>query len=309
MLVGSTYWSATTSEYGVGAISVTASVVTTDTPPTTDAALQSWIEAHKTGTGGWPANTSQTIYAVFLPHGVTFTTDFGTSCVDYGAFHEETSSGVIYALMPRCSSMVWNELDDLTRATSHELIEASTDPYPYSHPAYNLVDMDHSVWEYTPGGELGDMCAYVNAAYQRLVGNFLVQRTWSNTAAAAGHDPCVPQMGPYINGSLALPLDASLGTEGISVPLGTSRAVEVDLFSDAPVTDPWTETAIDVDSVLYHMPTELTFSWDQGSGNNGDKLHLTITRVANGQNGGSVVRVSSVVANQSVGQWWGYIAN
>ncbi len=308
-LVGSSYWTATTSEYGVGPITVTASVVSTDAPPTTDAALQTWIEAHKTGTAGWPASTPQTIYAVFLPEGVVFTADFGTGCVDYGAFHEETSSGVIYALMPRCMSQVWNYQDDLTRATSHELIEASTDPHPYSAPAFNVTDQAHNIWTYVPGGELGDMCAYVQAAYQRLVGNFLVQRTWSNTAAAAGHDPCVPQMGPYINGALALPNDGSLGTEGISVPLGTSSVVEVDLFSDAPVTDAWSETAIDVDSVLGGSPTELTFTWDQPSGNNGDKLHLTITRVANGQNGGSIVRVSSVVANQSVGQWWGYIAN
>jgi hypothetical protein len=75
------------------------------------------------------------------------------------------------------------------------------------------------------------------------------------------------------------------------------------------VTDPWNETAIDVDSALYHTPTELTFTWDHQSGNNGDKLHLMITRVANGQNGGSTVRISSVVDNKSVGQWWGYIAN
>ena len=309
MLPGSPWWTATTSEYGVGAITVTASVVTTDTPPTTDTALQTWIENHKTGTGGWPANTPQTIYAVFLPAGVTFTTSFGTSCIDYGAFHEETSSGVVYALMPRCSSMVWNYLDDLTRATSHEFVEAVTDPHPYSMPAYNMLDDPHYIWAYTPGGELGDMCAYVQAAYQRLVGNFLVQRTWSNAAAAAGHDPCVPAAGPYINGALALPLDSTLGTEAISVPLGTSKVVEVDLFSDAPVATPWTEAAADIDALLYKQPTELTFSWDTQTGNNGDKLHLTITRVANGQNGGSVVRVSSVVANQSVGQWWGYIAN
>src|SRR5262249_11194828 len=102
MLPGSSYWSATTSEYGVGGITVMPSVVSTDAAPTADDALKTWIEAHKTGTGGWPASTPQTIYAVFLPQGVTFTADFGTSCVDYGAFHEETTTGVVYALMPRC---------------------------------------------------------------------------------------------------------------------------------------------------------------------------------------------------------------
>src|ERR1051326_8430483 len=42
-LAASDYWTTTTSEYGVGALTVLPTIVLTDTPPTTDAALQALL--------------------------------------------------------------------------------------------------------------------------------------------------------------------------------------------------------------------------------------------------------------------------
>jgi hypothetical protein len=325
-LTGSTYWTTITNEYGVGNITFLPTIVSTATPPTTDDALQAFIAANAGGSGtvsdagsatAWPAPDGNTIYAVFLPAGVTLSSGGAVSCQDFGGYHSEgkLSDGVtkfVYALLPRCGTGS-TLIDDLTAATSHEFLEASTDPYFYTDPQYQLTDANHLIWSYTPGGELGDMCEYVDAAFQRLVGSFLVQRTWSNMSAAAGHDPCVPVMsGPYVSASPVLTGMPTLGntiTQGITVAMGEQATVEVDLFSDAPSSVDWDLKATDVGS-LTGQPTSLSFSWDSTTGNNGDKLHLTITRTAasTSQNPSEFV-IGSHINGISVSLWWGYVSD
>ena len=318
-LVGSSYWQTTTSEYGVGDLAIQPTIVTTDTPPTTDDMLKAWIATNLDGThAGWPAPDANTLYTVFLPDGVSLSTPFGNSCSAFGGYHDEGMAGTAkfsYALMPRCSS----DLDSLSVVTSHELIEAVTDPLPFTAGAYQVTDADHLVWSYTPGGEVGDMCEYVASAAQRLVGNYAVQRTWSNASAAAGHDPCVPVMpGPYMSASPVLPdtgmidLDDGTGphpTKAIQIPVGSSKTIEVDLFSDAQAND-WTVKAVDA-SQLTGGSGELSFTWDTtpATGHNGNKRMLTITHTAMGMGGGSEFVLSSRVNNHSVSLWWGMVAN
>jgi hypothetical protein len=214
--------------------------------------------------------------------------------------------------MPRCSP----DLDSLTTATSHEFVEAATDPYPFTNGAWQSVDDPHFIWALMPGGELGDMCEYVAAAPQRIVGQYVVQRTWSNKSAAAGHDPCVPvTANPYMSAAPVLTenvmIDPQDGTplhpsKGVQVTTGTSKTIEVDMFSDAPTAD-WTVVAIDAASL--RGSAELNLTLDKSTGNNGDKLHLTIQRITNGTSGGSEFVLSSRVNNRSVSLWWGYVAN
>lgn len=320
-LAASDYWPTATSEYGVGAMTVMPTIVSSDTPPTSDNDLQAWLSANTDGTHpGWPTSPGiNTTFAVYLPAGVTLGTPFGTSCMAFGGYHDETSDAtggpLVYALMPRCS----DSLDGLSSVTSHELVEASTDPLPFSMGAWQDTDNADAVWMMVPGGELGDMCEYVHAAEQRIVGNYVVQRTWSNRSAAAGHDPCVPVMStPYLTATPLLtdnlmidlgPPQGMVATNGIQVAMGMSKTIEVDLWSDGPVAD-WTVKAIDVASGLAGGPPELTLTLDQATGNNGDKLHLTITRVKQGTvGGGSEFVLSSRVDNASVSLWWGYVGN
>lgn len=317
----STYWSTIAADYGVGAITVDQAIISSDTPPTTDTALVSWLSGHFDGSNGWPAAPDpQTIYAVFLPSGVVLQTNFGTSCQAFGGYHDETMDGsgnsVVYALLPRCSG----GMASLTSATSHELIEASTDPHVETNLAYYVVDDDHYVWSYTPGGEVGDMCEYLDTADQQLVGNYYAQRIWSNSAAAAGHDPCVPAPAqpflgayPVLAGSAQLPSilgGGSVTTPSVSVPVGTSKTIEVDLFTDQP-SDDYLVNAYDVASQLEGSPAELSFAWEKEFGKNGDKLHLTITRQASGQFGGSEILLvtQDAATNTTVGLWWAFISN
>jgi hypothetical protein len=63
-------------------------------------------------------------------------------------------------------------------------------------------------------------------------------------------------------------------TKGIKVSSGDSATVEVDLFSDGPI-GPWSVAA-----AVYPGNTPagaLTFAFDKTTGQNGDKLHLTVT--------------------------------
>jgi hypothetical protein len=312
----STYWTTISQEYGVGALTYLPSIVSTDTPPTTDTALQTWIAGNADGThAGWPKADGNTLYAVFLPAGVTLTASFGTSCVDFGGYHSEGKladnvTKFIYALLPRCGTGT-TTLDSLTAATSHEFLEASTDPFYYTDGQYQQTDNNHIIWTYAPGGELGDMCEYAASSFQRLVGNFLVQRTWSNASAAAGHDPCVPTLPtPYVGAAPVLPDMLSVGnvpTYGVNVGLNQSVTIEVELFSDAPSSVEWQLKATDV-GALNNQPTTLSFSWDRTAGNNGDKLHLTITRTAQSSaQGPSEFVIGSHLNGMSVSLWWGYV--
>ncbi len=321
MLTTSSYWTTTTSEYGVGAITIAPTIVSSDTPPTTDADLETWLSTNTDGTHvPWPVPDANTIYAVFLPEGVVLSDGPGdTSCVDYGGYHSEddpvTGQPLVYALLPRCgASTLGTALDSLTSALSHELIEASTDPTPFSNPVYTRIDPDHYIWGHTPGAEIGDMCEYVDAAFQKLVGPYLVQRTWSNASAAAGHDPCVPVMNtPYVAAVPELPDDIAImsrgamtTTKGLSVPVGVSKMLELDLFSDAETVD-FNFGGQDA-AVFTGGQRTLDLQWGTVIGNNGTKAQVLVTRtVANTR--GNELEITATVGGKIVAVWWAFIGD
>jgi len=311
----SDYWKATTQEYGVGALSVMPTIVTSDAPPATQDALNAWVDAHV------PTPDPQTIYAIFLADGVVLSAPDGNSCDAYGAFHDESPHGVVFALMPRCEPSpqfdhAQTKLDELTISTSHELIEAATDPHVETTPAYGDVDADHAVWGIVPGAETGDFCEYVDSAYIKGVGDFMVQRTWSNAAAKAGHDPCVPApASPYIAAAPIftepVPIDGYTGTrttKAVQLGVNATKTIEIDLFSDQQ-TDAYSVDVEDA-AAMYGSPAELAFAWDTPLGKNGDKLHLSIKRLRAATDGpGSIFLLSTKTAAGTVSQWWGYVAN
>jgi hypothetical protein len=114
-----------------------------------------------------------------------------------------------YAVIPTCPSFHRGlaQLEIREMATSHELIEAASDPLPSNHPGFQLRD-PASPW-LALGAEVGDLCARGDATDVWREAGFVAQRSWSNAAAAVG-DPCVP-----------VPTDAayfSVMTTGISMP-------------------------------------------------------------------------------------------
>jgi hypothetical protein len=313
MLPGSSYWHDTTSEYGVGDVAIQPTIVTTDTPPTTDTALEAWIASNLDGThAGWTFDPSA-IYSVFLPSGVVLQTQFGKSCQAFGGYHSEIAGQlgrhIVYALLPRCQG----GLSSLTSASSHEFIEAATDPLPFSNGAYQLIDDEHAIWNIiAPGAEVGDMCEFTASAFQPLLGSFEIQRTWSNASALAGHDPCVPLLAmpfegaaPIFTDDITIPdgMGGTVTTKGVTVPTGMSKTIDVKVFSDAPTAD-YVIRALDANVVL-GMQAELTFSLDKASAKNGDTLKLTITRTRAASMGASEFLVIAGPPQGSTSIWFG----
>jgi hypothetical protein len=293
------YWSQVGSEYGVGPLVGLPPIRLTETAPAaiTDTDIQAWLRAKLDGTHPeFPAPSPGTVYAIFYPASTVIDDGGGKSCQTFGGYHNSTylgSTPVMYAVLPRCQDPHLPLLDTLTVATSHELIEAGTDPQPIDDPAYLQVDDNHAIYSRLNGGggEVGDMCAMTATANFRPDGfAYMVQRTWSNLAAASGQDPCVPAATdlPYFNSAARTPPDqitmtsfgGQLDTEGFVIPVGSSRTIQFEIYSTDATDMPVTLKAIDLSAQRSGKPPTLQFSFDRNTGVNGERLNLTITALA-----------------------------
>jgi hypothetical protein len=168
---------------------------------------------------------------------------------------------------------------------SHELVEAATDPFPHSKPAYTAEDESDIIWTaVNRDGEVGDMCEFnLDAHFIPSGSTYMVQRTWSNVAAKKAQNPCVPYetSAPYFNSFPVLDTVSfgpnNVRTRGVNVPFGQSRTIDVNLFSAAATNGVWTVNAVDYDDWVLGLPAKLALSLDKTEGLNGDTLHLTIT--------------------------------
>lgn len=114
----------------------------------------------------------------------------------------------------------------------------------------------------------------------------MIQRTWSNAAARAGTDPCVPTVGnaPYVNSYPVLtdPIRLSYGgprpTQGVNIPVGQTRTVDVVLASPSgAAAGAWKVRAWDLTDYLGLGPANTILAFDKTSGSSGGVLKLTIT--------------------------------
>ena len=312
-----TFWAGSTHEYGVGPLAVGNVITLTDPPPATISStdIETWVGT-ELASGAFGPPDPEGIYTIFYPQTTLVTQPnpiISTlaplqGCVAFGGYHDNVSvaltdggtpTNFAYAVIPTCDT----NIDDLTAVVSHEWVEASTDPYLTStgsfklvggpDSAYFTVDADHAIWALLGGGEAGDLCepegnsAYVNPTD---VG-YTVQRTWSNLLAAASHDPCTPDPPntPFFAAAPVLTdtetvtsslIGGTIITKGVTIPVATSKTIEVDLFSDSDTNGPWTVSAEDVLYTYYGsygLQQTLAFAWDRTQGVNGEKLHLTIT--------------------------------
>ena len=162
-------------------------------------------------------------------------------------------------------------------------------------PAWVETDEAHLYWDLAiGGGEIGDMCAQDPEAFTKFPGlPFVVQRVWSNKSALAGHDPCIPEIAGqvYFNAAPVLPDTINLSIQGqtidltgVKIPIGQSKTIDVQLFSDGPTNGPFQVQAQDFNALM-GQPASLDLSLDKSSGENGDTLHLTITVKSAGQFG------------------------
>lgn len=301
-LGASTYWAAATAEYGVGPLAFVSSKELTGPAPAkiSDAEIDTFFHDQLIASAFGLPDTN-TIYTFFYPASTTITSGGSQSCSSFGGYHSNIAAQVggmvktfAYAVLPTCTGFGGLQgVQEVTGALSHELVEAVTDPFPTTSAgadtAYGNVDDDHFVWTLGGGGESGDLCVpEPDAFYMDMTLGLTVQRTWSNAQAAAGHDPCAPSLGtPFFTSAPVLPdVDTvklpmgfgrgSLTSKSVRIPVGESRVVEVDLYSDQATSGPWKVSARDALADLGDNKT-LSFAWDRTSGVNGEKLHLTVS--------------------------------
>jgi hypothetical protein len=288
-----------TTEYGVGPLrsGPHVHVLETVSSTITDLQIDAWLQGRLDGTHPeWPAPDGSTIYALYYPPGVTINSTYigSPSCVGWHGYHFDTKlpngTQVPYAVISRCDGLpedpTIHGIQYISAVASHELVEGLTDTFvATSTPAYGQTDNDHIVWSFFTA-ELGDMCALWGDVFftPSDFSPYKVQRIWSNAAAKQGLDPCVPALTgdePYFNSYPVLADSISLSvqgmrfpTKGVSIPVGGTKTIEVDLASAGPTSGPWEVMAVEYQSQT--APAHLQLTLDKTSGSNGDKLQLTI---------------------------------
>ncbi len=318
----SSYFSAVTAEYGISGATAGTPIHLTEMAPASidDSAIATWIQGKIDGTTpAWNKPDANTLYLLFYPAATTITMGGGTSCQDFGGYHIETTltdgSTVVYAVIPRCApynvGVLLTDIDMLTAAASHEIVEATEDPQPDIDPAFSELDSDHVAWTFSGGAEAGDLCALdLSNFYKPTDLGYVVQRTYSNVAASAYHDPCVPAptTDVYFNAVPVTTADVDMGqifsendtvTKGFMIAQGASATIEVDLLSDGPTTGPWTVNAENTALGSGRAKANLTFAWDRTTGQNGEKLHLTVTVVGTSRFGFELFTITSTLGKKS----------
>jgi hypothetical protein len=211
------------------------------------------------------------IYMVFFPMTTTVTVE-GEALCQYsgGGYHYQIAQALngqtfAYAVVSACPGQGAAE-EVLQFAASHEFIEAATDPV-ISAPAWSLNDPS-SPWAIF-GGEVADMCAFIEpqwseGAYDQLT------RVYSNVAAKAGGDPCVPEPVPYFA------TDVEPETF-VQLTPGETATFDVTGWSTTPVGD-WSISA----EPYVSSPAGLQPNLVLGSStlNNGQRTTLTVTMPA-----------------------------
>jgi hypothetical protein len=291
-LATTSYWAQATSEYGVGPLTVLPAVMLSDPAPASvsDATLESSLASNTSGANpAWGAADPSTIYLFVLPEGSIESDAEGACCTDYDGYHFQAEVGSVtvpYALSCACPGFDGPSITDLQERTidmSHELVESATDPFPNSDPAYTQEDDADIVWTLVTDGEVADMCEFNDDANVIPPGStYMVQRSWSNAAAARFENPCVPVVTttPYLNsfpqlGNISYNA-GHITTQGINIPLGQSQTIDVALLGGAGLAQPWTVAPYDYDDAILGLSPDSILRPLDFRGGDGDTFHLTI---------------------------------
>lgn len=232
-----------------------------------------------------PTPDANNLYVIYMPKSakVHFAPpQQGVGCKQFGGYHSAIQwqgKQIPYAVVLDCGGMGTSAFDQRTLAASHEIIEAATDPFPDSGFALSSWKAANQAWLMTlGGGETADLCIDPSGAGRDRVkmGNFVVQRSWSASAAKAGHDPCqpVPESDQWLN---VAPVAAK--DDNIKLKVGQPYTFDLVAYSDEPVADGWHLQALDLGAMMMGKDSPLTVSFDDQSEidvQNGDHVPVTL---------------------------------
>jgi hypothetical protein len=236
-LIADSWWSAVTADYSSGTptsgVHLTGPAISGNV---NDSDMVAYIQQV---IASGPAPNGNTLYLLYLPDNVQNTDALG-ACGAHSQYPDASTTigdawgWVGRAQSPTCATPVETMLQYLTRAASHEIMEGVTDPTGHSYllnpGGLPSTPWDYSAWAAIQTGwvELGDLCDYT-----RIIESdgYDYQRIWSNSAAAAGGDPCAPALAaPYFN--------ISTSYEWYTMPAGYTGGIPIIGWTTA-TRGPW----------------------------------------------------------------------
>lgn len=305
--IGTTkYWQTITGQYGVGAAtSGSTNHIRMTSPPKdkiSDQDLDTLVDVNVSGksAGGfdpdatkWPANDDNSIYMLYIPQSANFQYNGQSVCESStGGYHTMSQNGVVYGVVPECTRPGISVLDDTTQSASHEIAESALDPDTIS--GWIGLDTNHYIWETVTdrNDENGDLCEFDDSNFYTETETgfaYAVQRMWSNSSIAAGHNPCVPTTSAvYFNTTPLADLDSiqistrhsKVASKGIKLAVGETKSFAIGFYSDGPM-DAWDISVVESGpyaDFLGIAPTSfLALSVDKSSGKNGEKAVVSVT--------------------------------
>jgi hypothetical protein len=166
-----------------------------------DADIQHELEA-QIAAGKLPAASDDSLYMIYFPSGISISIEGQRSCSAFCAYHEgfksaKTGASIYYGIMPVCGfgcGVAGSTFDSLTVVSSHEAIEAITDPFPTpgDKPAYPQA------WNDAGGQEIGDLCAQGNATVTGHGITSAVQWEYDNSIQGCNQGPWTQNAVPTV---------------------------------------------------------------------------------------------------------------
>jgi hypothetical protein len=283
-LVGSSWLATVGQDYGVGLGQIVGGTVLDGGPYGGPVAVTDSDVANLLTTlivdGGIPVPTPDTIYFVTYPESTTISAPWGSSCSQFGGYHNyfvlDGGTAVVFSVLPTCSAApgsLRTTEDLLDEAFSHELIEAATDPTPaLPKTGYAIIDV-HDPWTYS-FGEVGDLC-FVAPPYQSPDFTLTATRVWSNTAAKTGTgSPCIPAMPDEVYFNVSVDSSATVIVDAGS----QDQTVTFNLtgWSTAPMAD-WQLFAVPNGDGTFYPSVLVNGNYYPININNGAVATLTVT--------------------------------
>jgi hypothetical protein len=144
------------------------------------------------------------------------------------------------------------------------------------------------------------MCAQEPGGFETFAGfPYVVQRGWSNVSAKEGHNPCAPALPNeiFFNTVAETPDILNINGQGqfvgIKIPLGQTKTVTLDGYSDADPGVPW-DVEVDDGIAAFGGSPELSLVLDKSGARNGDRIQLHVTAPSRtGQFGFEFFRITS----------------
>lgn len=211
-----------------------------------------------------------TLWLVYLPRGVGLTEGTRRYCTGRArAFHRSLEIGgarIPFAVLPRCGDEA-----QLTGTASHEILEATTNAFPAERGFAFQPGPGPSGFS-AAGLEPVDPCGLVTMdGHWTMDSGFVVQRAWSNRAAALAQDPCVPARAdrPY---AMLVPREPAVRVR----PGGGGETATVVLdASTAGTVKTWAVSAFDL-SGYQDGDSYVALALDKTTVTSGDTVRLTI---------------------------------